>query len=1000
MTPELSLMIAIGAPILGALLIAVFGKRWGHRVGTVAWVLPMASFLALLALWGAAGPTPHRVIEWPWIPTLGIPLSFLVDGLSIFFGLVVTGVGVLVFFYARQYLDESYSQHNRFYAFLALFMAAMLGTVFANNLLLLFVFWELTGLASFLLIGFTHVDEVSRRGARMALLVTGGTGLLLMLGVVLLGQGAGTYALDELLVEPGRFAGKDWYNAAFLFMALGAFGKSAQFPFQFWLPNAMAAPTPVSVYLHSATMVKLGVFLLARVLPIFQAADWWLPLLAVIGFGTMLLGAVLALLSHDLKAILAYSTVSQLGYLVGGYGVAPGSGIDYDYLHILNHVLYKGGLFMIAGIVDHATGTRDLRRLGGLGRRLPLLGLVTLLATATMAGVIGTTGFISKEVMLAEILEVMKEHGALGGYAAAAVVVTSVIKVAFSCRIYTELFHGREPEGLGKHFHRPSFAFQLPPLLLASAALLFGVVPAALEGPLDLLSVSGLHSQSATHLAIWHGWTVEFGVSVAILLLGFGVFAAGRVTRWRWATVPWFLRFDEGFERGVDGLGRWSKVITKAVGSDNPGVFLRVALAFSAFWVGGFLVLSGELTDIWALVAAGLTDHRWSGLRVLTALLIAVAALGTAFARRWTTQLITLAVCGFLICFYFVLYRAPDLALTQILIETVTLILLLYLLGRFPRKAQLGEFEDQRSIRRNLVPGLVAVGVGVLVTGLGLLVTAQPHPEPMGCYFLAQTAELAEGTNAVNTILVDFRGFDTLGEITVLVIAMTGVLGLVMRKRRTAEEFRQGPLGPPGLGIGLDGAARGVRGDAGPRGRDLRSPRAAPRSVIFVAVGKGAFILLNVFALYLLLRGHNLPGGGFIAGLVTAISFVMLSLALGWEKLDRVLRLDPVALAVGGLGLALVSGAMPMFWGRPFLEQFMTHVQVPFLGEVHVGTTLLFDAGVFLVVVGVTCKLLFVLRMSDGRGGLSAAEQVRYASPVEEPIEPEERGGEEVRHAG
>lgn len=635
----------------------------------------------------------------------------------------------------------------------------------------------------------------------MALLVTSTTGLLLMVGAIVLGQNAGTYRLDELLAEPGRFAGKEWFNIAFLLVALGAFGKSAQFPFHFWLPNAMAAPTPVSAYLHSATMVKLGVFLVARVFPIFQASDWWLPLLTVIGFGTMLLGAALALLSNDLKAILAFSTVSQLGYLIGGYGVAPAGGIDYDYLHILNHVFYKGSLFMLVGIIDHAAGTRDLRELGGLWRRMPLVGAVCLVSAATMAGMIGTTGFISKEVMFHEIFVAMRAHGGLGVFAAIAVVLTSLIKVAFSCRIFFGVFCGREPAGIAKHFHAPSVAFVLPPLALAGAALLFGCVPRLLEGPLDLLSVSDLHTATPTELAIWHGFTPELGASVAVVLAGLGVFWFGTATGWRWAKVPSLLRWDAAFERGVEAFGKFTKWLTRAVGSDSPNAFLPVVLVCVAGAVGGLVLWRFSMSDWHEVLAEGLTNHAWSALRIVAATLIAAGALGVILLRSWTAQLISLAVCGFLLCFYYVLYRAPDLALTQILVETVTLILVLYLLGRFPKSAQRGEEMAAGPLGGRVLPPVLAVGVGALMCGLSLLVTARPASERIGEFFVENTVPLAEGANAVNTILVDFRGFDTLGEITVLLIAMLGVLGLLMRHKRSPEQFREGPLGPPGYGI-------------------------------------------------------------------------------------------------------------------------------------------------------------------------------------------------------
>jgi NADH:ubiquinone oxidoreductase subunit 5 (subunit L)/multisubunit Na+/H+ antiporter MnhA subunit len=348
--PAICILFALGLPLLGSPFVALAGRRLGRRVGWLAFAFPVISTAALLVLFINL-PLPHAtVVTWPWIPSLGINLSFLLDGLSLFFGLIVSGMGCLVFFYANHYLDDHYEHHGRFYCYLTLFMAAMLGTVFANNLMLLFAFWELTGLASFLLIGFLHTEESSRVGARQALLVTGFTGLVMLTGIIMLYTVTGTYQFSEIVTGGLPVAEhKTWLTVAMVLVVIGAFGKSAQFPLHFWLPNAMAAPTPVSAYLHSATMVKLGVFLCARIYPLFVENDLWAPLLSSVAFTTMALAAVLALLSHDLKAILAYSTVSQLGFLIGYYGLGPAKGVDYDYLHILNHVFYKGALFMIVG---------------------------------------------------------------------------------------------------------------------------------------------------------------------------------------------------------------------------------------------------------------------------------------------------------------------------------------------------------------------------------------------------------------------------------------------------------------------------------------------------------------------------------------------------------------------------------------------------------------------------------------------------------------------------
>ncbi|MCS7090350.1 MAG: proton-conducting transporter membrane subunit [Verrucomicrobiota bacterium] len=798
---EILVLLAVGMPVAGVPVLAWLGPRLGRWVSGLALLFPVVSTGAVVGMASGMAPGMRHVVEWAWIPSLDLPLSFLVDGLSVFFGLIVCGVGVLVFYYSHQYFHGRHLHLARYYSYLTLFMASMLGTVFSNHVLLLFIFWELTGLASFLLIGFDHTEEASRRGARRALLVTAGTGLLLMVGLIVLGENAGSYRLDTLLAASNTWAAKDGLNMAFLLVALGAFGKSAQVPFHFWLPGAMAAPTPVSAYLHSATMVKLGVFLVARLFPIFQGSDWWMPLLTVVGFTTLWLGTTLALLSHDLKMILAFSTVSQLGYLIGSYGLAEAGGIDADYLHILNHVFYKGALFMLVGVVDHAAGTRDLRELGGLWRRMPAVGVIFAIAVATMAGMIGTTGFVSKEILFKEIFAVMKTHGALGFYAAMAVFASSVLKVAVCGRMLWGVFFGREPAAIGQRFHVPAPAFIAPPAVLAGAALLFGCMPTLLEGALDAWSVTGLHAGGRGELAIWHGLTPELGASVAVLLAGFGLFAWGLRTGWRWAELPGSLQWDLLFERGMDRFSTFCKVWTSWTGAEHPARFLLISLSAVAMLTSSMVVVYVPESFWSALLTGELVQPPPDPLRMATAALVAMGALGLIGLRSWTAQVISLSVSGFLLCFYYVLYHAPDLALTQILVETVSLILILYVLARFPRSAQRGEEMAVESTAERLWKGFVAVLMGGSIVALHIWVLAPGGMERVGPLFVEHTVALAEGANAVNTILVDFRGFDTLGEIAVLLVAMLGVVGLLMRYKRTPAEFREGPLGPPGYGI-------------------------------------------------------------------------------------------------------------------------------------------------------------------------------------------------------
>lgn len=977
------LTVAIAAPLLGAPVLALAGRRLGRRTSWLALVFAITAFtcIGLVALGQTA--FQQQVASVSWIPALRLGFDLLADGLSLFFGLVVSGMGVLIILYASAYLDDHYEHHGRFYAYLALFMAAMLGTVFADNVLLLFVFWELTGIASFLLIGFLHGEAVSRAGARMALLTTAITGLVLMVGLIITGLQAGTWRISELLAG-GRLDPQDPLTiAAFVLVAVGAFGKSAQFPFHFWLPNAMAAPTPVSAYLHSATMVKLGVFLVARLFPVFREVELWTPLLVTAGFTTLVLGAWMALCSTDLKAILAYSTVSQLGFLIGFYGIGSSGGVHYDLMHISNHVFYKGCLFMVAGIVDHATGTRDVRELAGLGKRAPLLAGIALVATATMAGLPGTIGFVSKEYMLKEKFDYWAADDFLNWYPLLAVAFASAVKVAFCLRLWLDVFPGDMPRPMDRDFHAPGFLVQLPPLVLAIGCVVFGLAPGLMTPLLEAFSVRGLHLPDIKHLELWHGVTREFLLSLAIVASGTIVYALMRWSGWRFAVVPNWMRFDRGFEHGVHALPKAARTVTWLLRADRPLDYLPILFAFVSAALGVVLWQTGLAREFLAAVGSAQVDP----LRAFVGGLIVVAMMLVLALPRWSGQLISLSIAGFLVTFLFVLFRAPDLALTQILIEAATLIFILLLLARFPRSVEAGEQRRLLTPARRVVHIILASATGCVVMVLAHAVVARRHAEPLGAFFLENSVPLAKGTNAVNTILVDFRGFDTLLEVTVLGIATLGVLGLLTRNRRPPSARGRLP-GEAGLGD-VD-----ERGQAAPR--PARTEAIAPhealtgdRSPVFQAVAAILFFLINIFALYLLWRGHNLPGGGFIAGAGSALSFILLALAYGVPRAQQVLRADPVRIAAVGLALAFATAILPMVLGRPMLTHWNWKLQdLPVIGDLALGTPLLFDIGVFLVVVGVTCKLVFVLARSiDGLGALTATETRRYASAVEEPIE-------------
>jgi multicomponent K+:H+ antiporter subunit A/multicomponent Na+:H+ antiporter subunit A len=791
------LLAAICTPVIALPVVVAAARRRGRRAGYVAMAAPLISMGMLAWLTYQAGARPHVTTQASWIPSLNVALSFLFDGLSVFYGFIICGIGTLVCWYAAEYLSDKDGSHDRFYPYLLMFMTAMLATVFANNLLLLFIFWELTGVASFLLIGFFHEDPAARAGARQALLVTAATGLCMLAGVIMLGLSAGTYSLSEILqagaLPEGR--GEGWNQTALILILLGAFGKSAQFPFQFWLPGAMAAPTPVSAYLHSATMVKLGVFLTARLLPVFSSLELWFWLVCGVAFVTMLLGAYLALRSHDLKAILAYTTVSQLGFLIGVYGLGSRVGVQLDFVHVLSHVLYKGSLFMVVGIVDHSTELRDARRLGGLGRLMPVTAFSAAVGAAALAGLPFTTGFISKELMLADLRSLGATNAAVAASLFAMMAVSAAISAAVGARFFFKVFGGEKPADL--RVHAPGWSIQIPPLLLASAVLGCGVFPGLLDGMVAWLAVSGLHVEAPAPLTLWHGFNAELLATTLILLAGAGLYCWAERTVWRWAEIPAWLRFDLAFERGLEELGRLSKALTHALRADWPPAYLPIVIFFL------LSVLSLAIIPWPSRFLAGLGSIAWhfSPLRSAVALVVIAALIGMLFLKRWTTQLITLSVAGFFQTFYFALYRAPDLAMTQILVESASMVMMLFLLSHFPSAHTVVRADSEHGISRFMHIGL-SIGVGTAIGGLVLFSAFHQHQEPIGPRLLELSEPLAEGTNAVNTILVDFRGFDTLGEITVLLIATLGALGLMMRYKRGRSG--NDPAPPPGFFLGKE----------------------------------------------------------------------------------------------------------------------------------------------------------------------------------------------------
>ena len=901
------LFLAITLPTFLGMILALPIPKIKRYAGLLSSVTTLGSFVCILLIYRNIDLGESYLIAHDWVPSLKINLSFVVDGLSLFFGFLVTGVGALVNFYSHFYMNREDPYLKRFYIYLNLFTTAMLGCVFSNNLLLMFGFWELTGVTSFLLIGYHFTEKTSLISARMVFLVTSMTSLLLLIGILIIGALSNTFLWTDIVNQGVPYGEHNILQiAVILCFIVSIFGKSAQIPFHFWLPNAMCAPTPISAYLHSATMVKLGVFLTARMYPIFVTSEIWFPLIVSVCLLTMLVGAVLSLFSNDLKMILAYATVSQLGFFISIYGMGDVSGVTYDFVHILNHAFYKGSLFMLVGIIDHATGIRDIRRLGGLWRHLPATMVIFFIATLTMAGVPGTTGFISKELVMKDLLFFDTSLG-WGLTISTLIISASVFKVAFSIRLFYHLFIRKLPTG-NIILRKPVWQVLVAPGLLSFCALGFGIWPFGLEQMIESFYVSGIHSSALSDIQVWHGFTLELVMSITILGFGGLLFSIAE-NREVWSQVHSVPDFGDLWNRLITRSVLFSEKLTLFL--KGSGVQRHLAILLTAFSasIGGILVMDGSRS--WKALSQFSVDwNHWIAIFMIAATSLAVPLLSGSLS-----QVLALAASGFFVTLYFVFYQAPDLAMTQILIEVVTGVMLLVMVWVFRNESRPKACSMHNAFRFITAFLVATTGIAISISFSGL-----EGSKPLAEFFLASSLPLASGANVVNTVLVDFRGLDTLGEITVLLIAAIAITGLISKNQKPEINWE--------------------------------SELDLVPSEILKAFTPPIFCLINFFAIYLLLRGHHLPGGGFIAGLASGIAFVLLGFIFQFATLKRILPRNLLKLCIGGVALALLTTLIPTLFGAPFL----THQK--FI----LPTALIFDLGVYAVVVGITLISIFALR--------------------------------------
>ncbi|MDG4765321.1 proton-conducting transporter membrane subunit [Solwaraspora sp. WMMD406] len=868
-----------------------------------------------------------------WLPDLDIAFALRMDGLAMVFGLLVLGVGALIMGYCPRYLTPD-SRWTGLYTLLTLFTAAMLGLIFAADLLLLFLFWELTTVCSFFLIGLA--SPAAARPATRALLVTAGGGLALLAAVVVLIVTQGTSDLTTILAYPQRLLSSPaaWVVGALLIVA--AFTKSAQFPFHFWLPSAMVAITPVSAYLHAATMVKAGIYLLIRFSPVYAAEVAWTVVLVLGGLGTALLGAFLALRQHDLKALLAYSTVSQLGLLVAVIGVGTPAALAAAILHTVAHALFKATLFMLVGIIDREAGSRDIRELSGLRRVMPVTATLTSLAAMSMAGLPPLLGFVSKEAIFEALIKTGIDPW-LTPTAEILAVSASVLTFAYGARIVHQTFAGptRQPD-----LYEPAWSFLAPAAVAALLSVVLGPA-AALLGPLiDQATEDARPGGEAPYVAFWHGFTPGLWLSVLTVTLGLLLFIARdrveRVVQSVRLAPPGAQLFDHGYA----GLLRIGRLVGEPSRYSSPAAHLfRPVLALvllGAVGVHGLAALPA-----WPAGRTGTGD--WPVL-----VLLAVALGGIVLVRSALAAIGLLGLVGLLVATWFLLAGAPDVALTLMLVEVLTAVVGMLVLRRLPARLPGARFQPVSAFA-----GALAIGAGVVAAAATIGLTGRRELSVAGDYFLRNAEPATGGSNVVNVILVDFRALDTLGEAAVLTAVALGLVGLF----RVGGD-RTGPdRGRPG-GAGAHAGASEVVASS----RPSRSGAIPPDLVLWFAHRLLAPVMLIVSA-YLFLRGHDEPGGGFIAALVAGIAMGLGQLAAAGARLPLLGRLRPRVPIAAGLLLCLAVGLQPIAAGAPMLTpQYSPNL---WLFGFSLTPVTIFDVGVYLMVLGLIAAAMSRLGAVD-----------------------------------
>ena len=881
------------------------------------------------------------LLHYAWMPSAHLNIDFRMDSLAALFSLIVLGVGALVLLYCWGYFDSNAGRLSAFGAELVAFAMAMFGLVISDNILLMYVFWEITSVLSFLLVGYYGERASSRRSAGQALMVTTLGGLAMLVGIILMGTQTGVWRFSEIPAYSSSWADVPYISAAAALILAGALSKSAIAPTHFWLPGAMAAPTPVSAYLHSAAMVKAGIYLVARLSPDLNVVGSWYLIIIPLGMLTMLMGGWMALRQKDLKLILAYGTVSQLGFIISVVGIGTREALLAGLALTVAHSLFKATLFMTVGAIDHTTGTRDIRKLSGLWRKQPILFAVAAVSAASMAGIPPLFGFIAKETALDTVLNEQMLHGMPGRLMLAGIVLGSIFTMAYSCYFLYEAFatkHSKFPEANGvspavEAMHPVKFKLWIAPVILAILTVVFGVFPKPVSEAIvtHLDNVTPSLDDAHTKLALWHGLNLPLLLSVVIIISGFIIFwERDTVERLRPNTAA-FGSADTAYDAILDALRVLSHRLTAS--TQRGSLTLNVGVIFFVLTIVPLIALiTGEQSD----VRMELWDSPVQGF--IAAIIIVVAIVATTIDNR-LSALILVGVTGYGIAVIFALHGAPDLALTQVLVETIVMVVFMLVLRKMPTEVA-WKAEPKQSRVRAWLAGATGLSV-VIVT---IFAMNARTTEPISVYMQDLAYEIGHGANTVNVLLVDLRGFDTFGEISVLVIAATGIASLVYRNRSFRKDSRRPTLATTGrrwLAAAVD------------------TERAQNRSLMVDVATRILFPAMIMLSVYFFFAGHNAPGGGFAGGLVASLAFSLRYLAGGREELEEALPIDAGRILGTGLFVSATAVLWPMvLLGEPPLTSHIWDLTLPLIGEIHIASALLFDLGVYLIVIGLTMHIL------------------------------------------